>query len=110
MELDLNVLSLRELKDLQIKVNRAVATYEDRRKKEALAEIEDKARALGFSLGELLAAQPQRQVRSRSAGVAKFVNPDNADETWTGRGRKPKWFTDALADGKSPDDLALAQE
>lgn len=109
MELDLNALSLRELKDLQVKVNRAVATYEDRRRKEALVELEDKARELGFSLSELLALQPQRATRTRSAGVAKFVNPLNADETRTGRGRKPKWFTDALAMGQAPDDMMVPE-
>lgn len=109
MEIDLNALTLRELKDLQVKVNRAVATYEDRRRKEALVELEDKARELGFTLSELLALQPQRTARTRSAGVAKFVNPLNADETWTGRGRKPKWFTEALAMGQSPDDMMLPE-
>lgn len=109
MEIDLNSMSLRELKDLQVRVNRAVATYEDRRKKEALAELEDKARELGFSLSELLAAQSQRPVRTRAAGTAKFANPLDPSETWTGRGRKPKWFTDALAMGQSPEDMAVAE-
>jgi DNA-binding protein H-NS len=110
MELDLNTLSLRELKELQVRVNRAVVTYEDRRKKEALAELEDKARQLGFSLSELLSGQPQRATRTRTGGgSAKFANPLNPSETWTGRGRKPKWFTEALAMGQTPDEMAVPE-
>lgn len=37
----------------------------------------------------------------------KYRNPDNASETWTGRGRKPKWVEAALASGKSLDDIKI---
>jgi DNA-binding protein H-NS len=105
MDFDLHILSLRELKDLQARVTRAIATYEDRKKKEALAELEDKAREMGFSLAELtgLATAP----RKRAPASAKYANPANPAETWTGRGRKPRWFEAALATGKSPEDLAI---
>ena len=52
MAMNLEALSLKELKDLQSQVTRAIATYEDRKKKEALAELEEKAREMGFSLAE----------------------------------------------------------
>ena len=52
MDIDLNDLSLRELKDLQARVGRAIASYEDRKKKEALTELEEKAREMGYSLAE----------------------------------------------------------
>ncbi|NBO20714.1 MAG: H-NS histone family protein [Rhodobacteraceae bacterium] len=103
MEIDLSSLSLKELKDLQAQVNRAVATYEDRKKKQALAELEEKARALGFSLAELTGATVARK---RAPSTVKYTNPANPDETWSGRGRKPRWFEDALRSGKTPEDLA----
>ena len=37
----------------------------------------------------------------------KYRNPDNSAETWTGRGRQPKWVAAALASGKSLDDLKI---
>ena len=36
MELDLDKMSLRDLRDLRSKVDKAIATFEDRRKREAL--------------------------------------------------------------------------
>jgi DNA-binding protein H-NS len=41
--------------------------------------------------------------RGKSAGRAKFK--DDAGNSWTGRGKRPTWFKDALASGKSPEDL-----
>lgn len=104
MSIDLNSLSLKELKDLQGQVNRAIANYEDRKKKQALAELEEKAREMGYSLAELTGGAVSRK---RAPASAKFANPANPAETWSGRGRKPRWFADALAAGKKPEDLAV---
>ena len=79
MTIDLNKLSLKELKDLQSQVVRAIASFEDRKKKEALAELEEKARAMGFSLAELTGASVGRK---RSPSTAKYRNPANASDTW----------------------------
>ncbi len=51
MDVNLNSLSLKELKDLQSQVAKAIATFEDRKKKEVLSELEEKARAIGFFPG-----------------------------------------------------------
>lgn len=104
MNLDVNSLSLKELKDLQSQVAKAISGYEDRRKREALAELEEKAKALGFSLAELTGVTA---VRKRSPSTAKYANPANQSDTWSGRGRKPRWFSEALSKGKKPDDMAI---
>ena len=46
MHLNLNELSLKDLKDLQSQVAKAISTFEDRKKKEALADLEYRARSL----------------------------------------------------------------
>ena len=104
MHLNLNELSLKDLKDLQSQVARAISTFEDRKKKEALAELEDKARSLGFSLAELTGAMA---IRKRAPAAAKYGNPADPSVTWSGRGRKPRWFEAALNAGKTPEDLAI---
>ena len=104
MDINLNALSLKELKDLQGQVAKAIANFEDRRKKQALAELEEKAREMGFSLAELTGASVPRK---RAPASAKYANPANSSETWSGHGRKPRWFDAALKSGKRPEDLAL---
>jgi DNA-binding protein H-NS len=102
--MDLNTLSLKELKELQSQVARAIAGYEDRRKREVIAELDDIARANGFSLAELTGAAAARK---RSHSVAKYANPANKADTWSGRGRKPRWFSEALARGTKPESMAI---
>ena len=106
MTLELHNLSLVELKELQSKVAKAIANFVERKKKEALAEMEELARARGFSsLAELTGAAPAPRKRAPSA--VKYANPADPSQTWSGRGRKPGWFLAAIAAGKSPEDMAL---
>lgn len=104
MPVDINSLSLKELKELQSQVAKSIASFEDRKKKEALAAIEEIARANGFSLAELTGTAVTRK---RAPAAAKYANPNDASDTWSGRGRKPRWFAAALAAGKQPDDMAI---
>ena len=97
-------LSLVELKDLRSRVDRAIAGYEDRKKREALSELEDTARKMGYSLAELTGTQT---VRKRKSVAPKYANPADLTDTWTGRGRKPRWVQAALDAGKSMDDLLI---
>lgn len=41
--------------------------------------------------------------RRSSAGQVKYK--DGAGRTWSGLGRRPRWFTEALANGKTDADL-----
>ena len=104
MDINLNNLTLKELKDLQSQVAKAVASFEDRSKKAALADLEEMARSKGFTLAELTGLSV---VRKRAPATAKYANPANKSDTWSGRGRKPRWFAEALARGGKPEDLAV---
>lgn len=104
MTIDINHLSLKELKDLQSQVAKAISSFVDRKKKEAIAELEELARAKGFTFAELTGIAAPRK---RAPATAKYANPVNPAETWSGRGRKPRWFVAALNAGKKPDDLAI---
>lgn len=106
MTLDLHALSLSELKKLQRDLDKAIATFEDRHKSAAMAQLEAKARELGFSLAELTGANVKVRKQRAPAG-AKYRNPKNANQTWSGRGRKPQWFADALKAGATPEDLSV---
>lgn len=49
----------------------------------------------------------KRAKTARAAGVAKYASADG--RTWTGVGKRPKWFNEALAAGKTPEDLLVAR-
>lgn len=103
--MDLDALSLQELKDLQDKISIAIIDFENRRKADALDELKALAQAKGFSLDELVDGTKRKKVRAPVA--PKYADPANPSNTWTGRGRKPKWMVEALANGGLPEDFAI---
>ena len=102
---DLEALSLGELKKMQKDVAKAISTFEDRQKAEARAKVEALARELGYSLTELVGTETKS---SRAPAAAKYRHPENPALTWSGRGRKPQWFVEALAAGKTAENLAIS--
>ena len=101
---DFDILSLAELKQLQKDVAKAIAGFEDRKKAEARAALEAQAKEMGYTLAELVGVVVPRK---RAEAAPKFRHPENADVTWSGRGRKPRWFSAHLAAGKSSDSLKI---
>jgi DNA-binding protein H-NS len=101
---DLEALSLSELKKMQKDVAKAISTYQDRQKAEARAKVEALARDLGYSLAELIGTETKP---SRAPVAAKYRHPENPGLTWSGRGRKPQWFVEALEAGKTASELAI---
>lgn len=101
--MNLDKMSREELQDLQRQVNTALRNFDERRKKEAHSKLEAMAKEMGFSLSDF---QSTKKAKA-SGGVPKYVHPENPSKTWSGRGRQPKWFKDALASGKSEAELSI---
>ncbi|MGI3168194.1 H-NS family nucleoid-associated regulatory protein [Pseudooceanicola sp. C21-150M6] len=104
-DIDLNNMALDELKKLRKDVENAIKSFEDRKKKAALAELEAKAAELGFSLNDLTGGT----TRSRKLNPPKYRHPENPELTWSGRGRQPEWFKELVADGADTDSLLIVK-
>ena len=106
----LESLDIEELKDLRKTLDRAIASYQTRKRQEALSAVEQAAREHGFKLTELLGNGKAGRGRKSDAGsmesAAKYANPDNPEQTWSGRGRRPQWISEALESGRTLEDLA----
>ena len=98
--MDLTTLSLADLKKLRKDVEKAITGFEVRKKQEALAALEAKAAEMGFSLSELTGP-------GKKATAPKYRNPEDDNQTWTGRGRQPDWFKAAIASGKTAEELKI---
>lgn len=102
MSINLDNLSHGELVQLISDAQKALKSLETRRKAEAKRAAESAAKQYGFSLDDIMSAGVKT-----SKGAPKYANPDDASQTWTGRGRKPNWVIDALAAGKPLEDMAI---
>lgn len=102
--MDLNTLSLDDLKQLHKDAEKAIKTFETRRLAEARAKLEDYAREMGVRLEEVMG---NVKGKTKPEGVPKYRHPENPSQTWTGRGRKPDWFKLAIQNGVDEAELRI---
>ena len=101
-KMDLGKLSLEELKALKKDVDKAIAGFQDRQRNEALKKVEAIAKEHGMSVDELIGKKTRKP-----KAPAKYRNPAKASDTWSGRGRQPGWFKEAIASGAKPESLEI---
>ncbi len=95
-ERQLEKMSLKELNVLREKIQAAVEEKRVSERQEMRAKMEEMARESGFSVSELFGGR-----RGKGSKVApKYRNPKDPSQTWTGRGRRPKWIVEAGGDLK----------
>jgi DNA-binding protein H-NS len=103
-KIDLEKLDLDELKMLAKDIEKAMKKREADNLKKAREAAEAAAREYGFSLDEVTGLKAPRQ--GAKSSEPKYRNPDDPTQTWSGRGRQPQWYKDAMAEGRAPEDLA----
>ena len=84
-------------------------------KKKALERMRDIAAEYGLTLSEVInkdgrvdTKKPKRKNADQSH-KAKYSNPENPTQTWSGRGQQPKWVKEALAKGKTLEEFLNQQ-
>ena len=120
MSINLNGLSAKQLGALiqQARKQQAVVA-----RRAPIAKVRAKltklAKAEGYTVEELFGtAAPARGRKaatkaSPKAGrklgkvAPKYRNPANAKDTWTGRGRQPRWLAELVAAGKQVEDFLI---
>lgn len=130
--MDLNSMSLGDLRRLQTRVATEIQRRGDNVRKTLLKKmkkmIEDEGLSFSDVMGEISETdsnKPVKQVRRRGPKPVlkkgaklpyKYFNPENPATGWSGHGRKPQWIIDWLAQDKplsalekghagSPDDI-----
>lgn len=108
MEYDLDAMSRSELETLARDVEKALKQIAGKERKEALKAAREAAKVHGFDLDELFAGETATKAKSsKPKNPAKYRNPDNPDQTWSGRGRKPQWIVAHEAAGLDIADFAI---
>jgi DNA-binding protein H-NS len=99
---DLSNYNLAELKGLQFDIEKEIKARQQDEVKKAREQILAIAQDVGVTVAALIAKSG-----GAKKGGARFRNPADEAQTWTGRGRQPKWVAEALAGGKSLDDFRI---
>ncbi|AEM41394.1 H-NS histone family protein [Ketogulonicigenium vulgare] len=104
--MDLDSLDRRELVQLLVEIDQALVSVDDRNRKCALRAAEHAVSRFGLSLNQLADdIRSMKEVTPR--GVARYRNPSNPAQTWSGRGRRPTWVHELGLKGLTLDDCAL---
>ncbi len=124
MSIDLTGLSARELGAL-IRTAKKQQTIVAKRRPitKVRAQLIKLAKTEGYTIEELFGDAPAPRARkvtkaakapSKTAGrklgkvAPKYRNPANPKETWTGRGKQPRWMAELTAKGnKKPEDFLI---
>lgn len=109
MKKDLSKMKRDELEDLKLQVEKALVEVAENDRKVALAAAVQAALDHGFSLEELTNPVGKRKGLKgvKSSGPAKYSNPAKPDQTWTGKGRQPRWFKAAVESGVSAESMEV---
>ena len=112
MAIDIKSLSQSQLNDLIQKAQQR----QDELRKEKITTVREKVHALlkaeDLSFEDVFGAGAgagAARGRRRGTGVVapKYRNPADPEQTWSGRGKRPRWFNEALKAGKKEKDLAI---
>lgn len=106
-KVDLSDYNLSELKGLHAEIEKEIKTRQQQEVTKAREQILAIAQGLGISVEELLANGGAKSKGSGKKVEAQYRNPADNAQTWTGRGRQPKWIAEGLAGGKSLDDFRI---
>lgn len=107
MSIDLSKLSAAELDAVMAEAAKHKKALHRRQLGAARKQVTQYAKSLGYTIDELFGGRKAAGKSRKGSKVAvKYRNPANPEQTWSGRGKRPNWFKEALARGIRKDDLA----
>ncbi len=123
MAIDLSTLSPKELDALISKARKRKTVLKKRKPISTVrARLKAAAAAEGYTIeeifgvaaggGERVAKAPRAARGTGGTGAKvppKYRNPANPEQTWTGRGRQPRWMAEEVAKGSKPEDFLIAK-
>lgn len=109
MSVDLSGMSRTELQQLANDVEKQLKLAAQEERKAAIKAAKIAAQEHGFEIEELFGAggAPVKTKTGKSINPPKYRNPENPEQTWSGRGRRPGWIAEAEKAGKSLEDMAI---
>ena len=119
--MDINNLSQKELADLISQANKRKKVLAKRKPiNQVRAAVNRVVRTSGYTMEELFgtarsvagtrkapAAKKTAARKAASKVAPKYRNPANEKDTWTGRGRQPRWVAAEIANGRKLEDLLI---
>jgi DNA-binding protein H-NS len=95
---DLERMSFAELAELELRIGRLKVQKQNEARSALREQMSAMAMQHGFDLRELMDGRGKGK---RGTVAIKYRDPKNPENTWTGRGRMPRWMVAATKGSKS---------
>ncbi len=102
---DIHTLSNEEIKEKIASLQQLIAERTEQEIRKAKDEILRIAREHNLRVVFQDAPVARKSSRAASASGKSYVNPQNATETWSGRGKRPGWLKGLLDQGRNLDEF-----
>ena len=89
-----------ELTEMEAKIERIKLEKQNSERAAVRKQLMDMAKEHGFDIRELMDGRK----KGKGTVAAKYRDPKNPENTWTGRGRMPRWMVAATRGGKANKD------
>lgn len=100
MAVDLNNLSIQELEKVIADARERIEEKREEAVARARADIERIAASTGYSVEDLLGMGKSRtRAGTRKVVADKYRNPRDPSQSWSGRGKRPRWLQELLDQG-----------
>lgn len=107
-KIDLSSYNLSELKELQHGIDQEIKNRQQDDLAKARQQILSIAQDVGVTVEELLAVNSKESSKGKGKKVEpQYYNPADKGQTWSGRGRQPKWIAEGIAGGKQLADFRI---
>ena len=98
-------LSETELQAVINKAEKALKDKQSQKRKDVISQIKDLAASIGVTVD--FQDTEVKRARKGKKVAAKYLNPDDASQTWTGRGIAPKWMQALLKSGRDKSEFLI---
>jgi DNA-binding protein H-NS len=105
---DISNLSVEELKRLQIEAEALIASKKDQAVEDAYQQILEIADKVVLTIEQILEfGATKRKKSTRKSVEPRYRSKKNPSETWTGRGKQPRWLVAELESGAKLEDFLI---
>lgn len=105
---DISNLSVEELKKLTAQAEALIESKKDQAIEDAYQQILTIAESAGMTLEQFIEyGSHKRKKTTRKAVEPRYRNKESSEETWTGRGKQPRWLVAQLEKGAKLEDFLI---
>ncbi|MGF1526411.1 MAG: H-NS family nucleoid-associated regulatory protein [Candidatus Competibacterales bacterium] len=102
---DFSQYNLEELNQMKKAIDNEIERKQKSQVQAVISQVEELVQSAGISVEELNEHFKKR--RHGKPAKPKYCNPDSPEQTWSGRGKQPRWYREARANGVPEEELLV---